>query len=907
MRVYLDRAEKIYIEINKDESDADKRFEFKSFVSQHKFVLKNLKQISNFIENEDGSLEIFFNNTSFIKIPKELMDVTPANEILEFEHNLITANEVRELSIPGKSIDDIRKINFDRRKLEELKASEIKLSSDLHSHYSTAISSKGIIKVLKDYNIDIPVEFIKDYENRKEEFTVEQSKGVKISLLSEEDIKYLETLMDVKSYGMGKFSNLTEALKARNKFMTNKNLFLPFIRQIAEEYKAQGISKVELSHTVLSSPNRFVEYKELIDSEEMDKICRESGVDIKFLIGIHKEVQEKKSKDETLKKNASIYNLANNSKRIIGCDFLGEEVKDIEEIGAYLFEALEYAYINNPNFVIRIHAGETNLENSTDNPDAIKTLLQMVKKYYKRINDDKGDIILPNLRIGHGINGINFDDQECIDLINEFNPIFEYNITSNNATGNVTSPNGVIIYGNDIQDDINKKYKKLIDIGAQIVVGTDGFGIYNTIIDDEIISYFQAGLELEDIKKISEVEKRICDDPFPNYSSQMNKTIEDLLKERKNKFEKMLDNYGVCQNEDKIQEMIKDKIPILISGASKNAWPNLSTEEKNNVSILSLFLTQVLDPQKCYFITGGTQYGVEEEFHKSAREWNKNRKFDVLGLFTEEAYKKGIKEAAKIRIIDKLSRSKEKKSKLVNFIISRKDKSFEDILVIDKKIQQKDTFYSEEQEIDIGAVKKDAINMALVRGKDWKDIAKEQYEFLNAEASKKKGIFLGIGGGVFVEEFIKSIMEKQYEEDGVKFEVLLDAKVSGASKVATVNYPQNGYNSIAEAITRIYEVVPEAFRKDFKIEQLHSTLNKISTDIDINREFYRRSDCNTHDKLFKFIRENYSSSIKETPSLEAGDNLLKRFFKIFQSITDRKEQFKNNSINMEGKNQRWII
>ena len=101
-------------------------------------------------------------------------------------------------------------------------------------------------------------------------------------------------------------------------------------------------------------------------------------------------------------------------------------------------------------------------------------------------------------------------------------PIIELNPTSNNATGN-------------IKNIRNSPYKKMIDLGLRSVIGTDGHGMYHTTSREEMISLVEAGLTIEDISKIVQLEQSICDEPI-NYEKKIKNAINYLKRLRKEEF-----------------------------------------------------------------------------------------------------------------------------------------------------------------------------------------------------------------------------------------------------------------------------------------------------------------------------------------------------------------------------------
>ena len=80
-------------------------------------------------------------------------------------------------------------------------------------------------------------------------------------------------------------------------------------------------------------------------------------------------------------------------------------------------------------------------------------------------------------------------------------------------------------------------------------------------------------------------------------------------------------------------------MPILITGASVKAWPNISKEQQDEIRTAMQVLVNVIDPEKAYIMTGGTNHGVEKQLHEVAHSRNlkQSSQLAVIGTLTEEA------------------------------------------------------------------------------------------------------------------------------------------------------------------------------------------------------------------------------------------------------------------------------
>jgi hypothetical protein len=81
-----------------------------------------------------------------------------------------------------------------------------------------------------------------------------------------------------------------------------------------------------------------------------------------------------------------------------------------------------------------------------------------------------------------------------------------------------------------------------------------------------------------------------------------------------------------------IQNLLQDRKPILISGASASSWPKIKDKEAVRTFLRTLVAES--DPTKVIFVTGATHFGVEEELHQLVKLENARRQSEGLPTFT---------------------------------------------------------------------------------------------------------------------------------------------------------------------------------------------------------------------------------------------------------------------------------
>lgn len=80
-------------------------------------------------------------------------------------------------------------------------------------------------------------------------------------------------------------------------------------------------------------------------------------------------------------------------------------------------------------------------------------------------------------------------------------------------------------------------------------------------------------------------------------------------------------------------------MPVLVTGASVKAWPNITPENRDEIRTAMQVPVNVIDPEKACILTGGTNHGVEKQLHEAAHNRNlkSDKKLAVVGTLTEEA------------------------------------------------------------------------------------------------------------------------------------------------------------------------------------------------------------------------------------------------------------------------------
>lgn len=405
---------------------------------------------------------------------------------------------------------------------------------------------------------------------------------------------------------------------------------------IAREYKKQGISYVEITDTdLVKIGDPAIKLLEEIH-DVMPKIEEETGVAIRLLVGIRRIpltiIKDQKTSSNYLRENLDVLRAVAKSPYVVGSDFIGEEINDITELKPVINELVQYAVTEDPNFTIRIHAGENDCLR-----DNVEKSIQCIKEALKPGQK------LPKFRLGHGLYTADLNTEEGKKLIKEMRDtgaILEFQLTSNVRLNNLT----------DLEKHPLKQY--LVN-GIKCVQGTDGCGMYGSdTIDEQLALHNILGLTDTDFQKMRKVEDKIIEDA-KKYFKEKSKKFEEFLGKRtireaileteKENFEKSKNNIismrltndldSETELKDKIKKLPEDKIPIIIAGGSFNA-KNRETilNEEGKKAIQNLI--KKLNNEKVYFVVGHRMNGYEKAIIDYAKELNKN--FEINAIIPKE-------------------------------------------------------------------------------------------------------------------------------------------------------------------------------------------------------------------------------------------------------------------------------
>lgn len=238
--------------------------------------------------------------------------------------------------------------------------------------------------------------------------------------------------------------------------------------------------------------------------------------------------------------------------------------------------------------MIRIHSGE-NLKDET----GIKDVLSIIKEEANHYGNT-----YPKIRIGHAIHGIN---EETAKLMKEMDVAVDFNFASNEKLGYIEK---------DGKDKYVENTVYLCDkYGIREFLGTDGAGMYqsNPFEQIEIAQKYEIDLmkmiynENNYLQDMQEPRKKIEAKHFGNGNFK----IPHMRLSKKLEVQEV----RLFNEQKKVPPL--PPIPIGIAGGSFKTRSKGNFDEYKTISICLQVLADIVDPKKCYFVTGGTNCGPE--------------------------------------------------------------------------------------------------------------------------------------------------------------------------------------------------------------------------------------------------------------------------------------------------------
>ena len=439
----------------------------------------------------------------------------------------------------------------------------------------------------------------------------------KIEKIPEPDIKklYIQMIQDLE-----------------NPALKNITLRQDKILWIAREYRKQNIYYAEISDTDLAKANgpaiKLVEELHYI----LPYIEKETGVKLRFLVALRRIpltiIQDQIISGNYLRSNLDVLKTVAKSPYIVGSDFIGEEINDVTDLKPAIKELVDYVYEVDPDFTIKIHAGEN--DSLRDN------VSKSIRCIEESLNPGQA---MPKVRLGHGLYTEDLSSPEGRKLLRKLkkdNIILEFQISSNIRLNNLSNLN-------------LHPVRKYLDAGVKCVQGTDGCGFYGIdTIDEQLALQNLLHLSNKDFEKMRKVEDEVVETSnkyFEKKSKEFEKFLngrnitraltelekENHIKGEQNKTEMRI-NTNLETKEvliQKVKQLPTDKVPIIIAGGSFNKKGRYTEVTPEGKELLKQLLSKV-DANKAYFVIGHKMQGYEKEIVELNKDMNKHFEINAI-------------------------------------------------------------------------------------------------------------------------------------------------------------------------------------------------------------------------------------------------------------------------------------
>ena len=289
---------------------------------------------------------------------------------------------------------------------------------------------------------------------------------------------------------------------------------------------------------------------------------------------------------------------------VAGSDILGEEINDIRDVAPVIKEIVSIAS-EYPDFVIRIHAGESDcLKDNVAN--SIRCIIKSLKEGQT----------MPHVRIGHGLYTSNLTSTKGKQLLKDIvthDVTLEFQITSNVRLNNLS------LIG-------KHPLKQYLKAHVNCVQGTDGCALYGTnSIDEQLALSNLLHLTHNELMQMRHVEDIIMKQGQAAFNSKMAAFLKQPKTSVSSYYETQIDQIKTRHKvlikdahtesaksafKDRIIPLPSHKTPIIIAGGSFNN-DNHRTSMRSDYKQLIDELLKTVDPKRYYFVIGHRLTGYE--------------------------------------------------------------------------------------------------------------------------------------------------------------------------------------------------------------------------------------------------------------------------------------------------------
>lgn len=346
-----------------------------------------------------------------------------------------------------------------------------RLHTDLHSHFAGALSGHDLVDLGLAVDAVVPHALLA-------QAGIFCERDMPLSTLEEPARARFACALDIPLDRQVTFLDMERLYALRAPLTRHPALFALQLWRIAQRAAEVGVGYLELSLSSILEPALLAQAHAALPTIEA-----QLGVGIRFLVALSRHDDLEWDLDVLRRVQACL-----GSRAIVGIDFMGHETNSTRAFLPQLAAAAALAR-QRAGWVLRVHAGE--------NPAFPENVREAVVALRPWVQDHGLE-----LRIGHGLYGL--DDAtlaELAALSSSMHPgggraVFEFNLTSNLAL-------------NNIRTTFDVPLRRVIAAGVDVVLGTDGQGLYRTHVQDEAQAARATGLGDAEMDWIAATEQRL--------------------------------------------------------------------------------------------------------------------------------------------------------------------------------------------------------------------------------------------------------------------------------------------------------------------------------------------------------------------------------------------------------------
>ncbi len=475
------------------------------------------------------------------------------------------------------------------------------LQTDLHSHFGGCLSGQDLVEL--GLAADAVVA-----RSGLAQAGIFCERDTPLSALSAGARARFACALDIPLDRQVTFLDMERLYAMRAQLTRHPALFAPQLWRIAKRAAEASVRYLELSLSSILEPAVLAQAHTALPAIEA-----QTGVGIRFLVALSRHDDLEWDLDVLRRAEACL-----DSRAIVGIDFMGHETNSTRAFLPHLQAAGALAR-QRAGWVVRVHAGE--------NPAFPENVREAVTALRPLVEDHGLE-----LRIGHGLYGL--DSTTLADMAAMSSSagthggcaVVEFNLTSNLAL-------------NNIRTTFDVPLRRAIASGVDVVLGTDGPGLYRTHVQDEAQAARATGLGDDDLAQIAATERRLLarkravQDLLPAWHDfgvpppTLPLHFTDAVVDRKHAQQSTkqtalhahLEALGLPLFDAASLRTHLAKRPLLnLAGAWRNSFAHFSEADIEGLTVFFQTLLVGLAQRGGVILTGGTRDGVEGLLHRCA-------------------------------------------------------------------------------------------------------------------------------------------------------------------------------------------------------------------------------------------------------------------------------------------------